>query len=70
MTERNNIPQTKGAKMKARIVDGVQYRSNAAYAKYLLETSPENGLTDSDIARLAKITPQTVYAIKRKMLSL
>ena len=54
--------------MKARIVDGITYRSNSDYAKYLLETSHETGLSDSDIARMAKITPQTVYAIKRKML--
>jgi len=56
--------------MKARIVDGIKYRSNSDYAKYLLETSHETGLSDSDIARMAKITPQTVYAIKRKMLAI
>lgn len=54
--------------MKARKVDGVSYRSNSDYAKYLLLNSNKTLLTDSDIARMAKIKPQTVHAIKMKML--
>jgi hypothetical protein len=60
----------KGANMKARIVDGIKYRSNSDYAKYLLKNSHETGLSDSDIARMAKITPQTVHSIKNKMLTI
>jgi len=56
--------------MKTLKVDGISYRSNSSYAKYLLENAHETGLTDSDIARMAKITPQTVHAIKRKMLAI
>ena len=56
--------------MKARIVDGIAYRSNSSYAKYLLENAHQTGLTDSDIARMANITPQTVHLIKVTMLGL
>lgn len=70
MRETNNNPQRKVSNIKTRNVDGITYRSNSEYAKYLLETSPETGMTNSDIARMAKITPQTVYAIQQKMLGL
>jgi hypothetical protein len=56
--------------MKARKIDGVTYRSNSDYAKYLLMNSPKTLMSDGDIARLAKIRPQTVHAIKMKMLGL
>ena len=56
--------------MKALKADGITYSSSAEYVRYLLEDSPKTGLTDSDIARLAKVSPQTVYATKMKMLGL
>ena len=60
--------QKKG--IKARIVDGIEYKNNSAYVRYLLKTSHQTMLDDADIAILGEMTPQTVYAIKMKMLGL
>lgn len=56
--------------MKTLTVDGITYKSRCEYVRYLLETSPESHLTDSDIARLAKVRPQTVRRQKEFMLGL
>ena len=56
--------------MTALTVDGVQYRSKCEYVRYLLEKSPETMLTDSDIARLAGVAPQTVRRQKEFLLGL
>lgn len=56
--------------MTALTVDGVQYGSKCEYVRYLLETSPESLLSDSDIARLADVKPQTVRRQKEIMLGL
>lgn len=56
--------------MKAFKVDGVTYRSKCAYVRDLLKGSHESLLTDSDIARLAKVTPQTVRRQKEFLLGL
>ena len=56
--------------MKARMIGGVKYKSRSAYVKELLELSSYTGMTDSEIAREAKVRPQTVNRIKNTMLGL
>ena len=50
--------------MTARIVNGKRYQSRSAYARHLLVRSK---MTVSEIAKAAKITPQTVSVIKGKL---
>ena len=51
--------------MSARIVHRVKFTSRSKYARELLIHSD---MKESEIAREAKITPQTVAAIKKKMM--
>ena len=51
--------------MKAYKVGKTQYRSGSAYAAMLLKRSK---LNDSEIARKAGIRPQTVHAVKNRLL--
>ena len=58
-------PKERGKQMVAKKVGAIQYRSGSAYAAMLLQRSK---LTDSEIARKAGVTPQTVYAVKRRLM--
>lgn len=53
--------------MKAKKVGAVSFRSRAAYVRNLLVRSK---MSESEIARKANVTPQTVYATKIRMLGL
>lgn len=53
--------------MKARVINGVNFKSRSQVVREMLMA---NAGTDSEIAREAKVTPQTVYAIKMKMAGL
>jgi len=51
--------------MKALKVGVVKYRSRSAYAAMLLKRSK---MSDSEIARKVGMTPQTVYAVKQRLI--
>lgn len=51
--------------MRMSKVGSVKFRSGSAYAAMLLKRSK---LSDSEIARRAGITPQTVHAVKNRMI--
>ena len=51
--------------MKAKIVNGVKFKSRSELARELLEYSD---LTDAEIAREVGMTSQTVFAVKKKMM--
>lgn len=55
----------KGVSMKAKKVGVVAYRSRSAYAAMLLRRSK---MSDSEIARKVGMTPQTVYAVKHRLM--
>jgi DNA-binding CsgD family transcriptional regulator len=50
--------------MKAIKTANKKYRSRSAYVRILLSAS---NFSQSEIARKAKMTPQTVFAIKKAM---
>jgi hypothetical protein len=51
--------------MKAKQVNGMKFKSRSAAARDLLLKSD---LNDSQIAKKVGITPQTVYAVKMRMM--
>ena len=51
--------------MKALKVGVVRYRSRSAYAASLLQRT---NLSDSEIARKVGMTPQTVFAVKSRLM--
>ena len=51
--------------MKAMKVGSTKFRSRSAYAALLLQRSK---MSDSEIARKAGMSPQTVYAVKQRLL--
>jgi len=52
--------------MKALKVLGTTYTSKSAFVRALLEDAGDV-MSDTDIARMAGVKPQTVYAVKMKM---
>lgn len=51
--------------MKAKKVGAVKFRSASAYARTLLMKSK---MSDSEIAQKVGMTPQTVYAVKQRLM--
>jgi len=51
--------------MKAKKVGVVRYRSRSAYAAMLLQRTK---MSDSEIARKVGMRPQTVYAVKSRLM--